>query len=239
MPQPPSPVHNKLLAALPLSEYRQLVPHLDLVEWRVGTTICNGGGPPPFLYFPATGIAGLIRPAPECRFTEVAVTGNDGAVGLDLLLAGDAALCRVDVLGAGFAYRLGADTLAREFSIASMLQQLIIQYTQSMITQIALTASCNRRHALEERICRWLLICAHRGASLELWTNPGIIARSMEATPEEVDCVLRHLEQKSILVTYRDRLRIHDRLRLEARACECHVRIQSDAMRWRQSGIAA
>ncbi len=234
-----SPSHNKFLAALPSVEYERILPHLEFAKWKLGEKLCTGGSCAPYQYFPVTGIAGLIRPEVNCRFSEVAVTGNDGVVGMDLLWVGDTPECRTEVVSAGHAYRLDAATLAREFMFDSALQQSQLRYTQSMIAQIARTAACNRRHAPEERACRWLLSCLDRTPWPELWTTDRVIAGSQALEVAEVTAILQGLEGRRIVTVHPEQVLVHDRLRLEARACECHALIHADAMRWIPYGIAA
>ena len=233
------PSQNRFLAALPPAEYRRLLPHLKLSEWSRGMTLCTGGLRAPFMYFPVTGIAALIRRADNCRFSEVAVTGNDGVVGIDLIMAGENSHCRAEVLSEGHAYRIDSDTLAREFMVDSPLQQALLNYTQSLILQIARNAACNRRHLLEERLCRWLLTCLDRTLAPQLRIPQRVIASSMAAAAEDVAEALLHLELKAIITVHSDHVAINDRLRLEARACECYVLINAEAMRWMPCGMAA
>lgn len=233
------PSHNKVLAALPPAEYARILPHLELTEWKLGAKVCTGGSCAPYQYFPITGIAGLMRPEVNCRFSEVAVTGNDGVVGMDLFWASDSPECRAVVVIAGHAYRLEAATLSSEFTVDSPLQQSLMRYTQSMIAQIARTAACNRRHAPEERVCRWLLNCLDRTSWPTLRTTPGAIAGSLALDVAEVAAILQYLEGKAIVTVHPEQVLVDDRLRLEARACECHALIHVDAMRWIPYGIAA
>jgi hypothetical protein len=71
------------------------------------------------------------------------------------------------VQSAGFAFRIRADILVRDFGNSGALRELVLLYTQALITQIAQTAMCNRYHAIEQQLCRWLLLSLDRLTSSE------------------------------------------------------------------------
>ena len=145
----PSPRENHLLAALPAVDYARLLPELELVPLPLGWAVYEAGGKLGYVYFPTTSIISLLYVMEDGASAEIAVTGNDGLVGIALFMGGETTPSRAVVQSAGYGYRLKAATLKREFDQGGALQHLALRYTQALITQMAQTAVCNRLHSVE------------------------------------------------------------------------------------------
>ena len=140
----PSPRQNHLLAALPTADYERLLPELELVPLPLGRAVYEAGGKLGFVYFPTTSILSLLHVMEDGASAEIAVSGNDGLVGIALFMGGETTPGRVVVQNAGHGYRLNAVVLKKEFEQGSQLQYLALRYTQALITQMERTAVCNR-----------------------------------------------------------------------------------------------
>ncbi len=110
---------------------------------------------------------------------EIAIVGNEGLVGISLFMGGESTPSRAVVQSAGNAYRLKANILKREFALGGALQLLALRYTQALITQMAQTTVCNQHHAVEQRLCRWLLLSMDRLPSNELAMTQELIANML------------------------------------------------------------
>src|SRR5689334_21345483 len=158
----PSIQLNQILRALPPDERERLFPHLQLVAMPLGMVVYESGARLRHIYFPTDCIVSLLYVLKDGASAEIAVVGNDGAVGVSLFMGGESTPSRAVVQSAGFAYRLTRTRLKREFERHGMLLGVLLRYTQSLITQMAQTAVCNRHHALEQQLCRWLLLSLDR-----------------------------------------------------------------------------
>jgi hypothetical protein len=92
----------------------------------------------------------------------MALVGNDGVIGIALLLGGGTTPHRAVVQIGGDAIKIPARMIQTEFASGGLLQYVLLRYIQTLITQISQTAVCNRLHSVEQRLCRWLL-CATIG----------------------------------------------------------------------------
>ena len=162
MVSPHSPLQNHLLAALPPEDYARLAPDLELIPMPLGWAVYESGGHLGYLYFPTTSIISLLYVMESGASAEIAITGNEGLVGISLFMGGESTPSRAVVQSAGNGYRLRASVLKREFALGGELQHLALRYTQALITQMAQTAVCNRHHTLEQQLCRWLLLSLDR-----------------------------------------------------------------------------
>ena len=149
-----TPQHNHLLAALPTTEFDRLQPHLTLVSLPLGTALYESGIALRHGYFPVDSIVSLLYVMADGASAEIAVVGNDGVIGVSLFMGGETTPSRAVVQSAGHAYRLEAAQLKAEFMRAGVMQQLLLRYTQALLTQMAQTVVCNRRRSLDQQLCR-------------------------------------------------------------------------------------
>src|SRR5680860_246121 len=157
-----TPKQNHILAALPAEDYARLLPDLELVPMPLGWAVYESGGHMSYLYFPTTSLVSLLYVMEDGASAEIAISGNEGLVGISLFMGGESTPNRAVVQSAGDGYRLRASVLQREFATGGNLQHLALRYTQALITQMSQTAVCNRHHALDQQLCRWLLLSLDR-----------------------------------------------------------------------------
>src|SRR5258706_14997922 len=228
MSTPHSPDQNRLLAALPAEEYRRVLPHLELVSMPLGWAVYEADGPQGYVYFPTTSIVSLLYVMQNGASAEIAVTGNDGLVGIALFMGGESPPSRAVVQSAGYGYRLNASALKTEFVLGGPLQHLALRYTQALITQMAQTAVCNRHHELEQQLCRWLLLSLDRLPSNTLDMTQELIANMLGVRREGVTEAAGHLQAAGIMRYRRCQITILDRAQLEARVCECYAVVKRE-----------
>lgn len=225
---PHSPRQNKLLAALGDADYNRLMPHLELVPLPFGTTLHEAGGTHSFAYFPISGIVSPLCVMENGAAAAVAITGNEGMIGTSLFMGGGTALNRAVVQCAGEAYRLGANRLKHEFERGGQLCQLLLCYTQSLITQMAQTAVCNRYHTIEQQVCRWLLQSLDRMPTNELSLTHELLANMLGVRREGVTDVAGKLQKAGLIRYWRGKITVLDHVKLEARVCECYAAVKGE-----------
>jgi CRP-like cAMP-binding protein len=166
---------NRLLCALPLAESERLQPHLQAVTFSLGQVVCEPGERIHYCYFPTNAIVSLLYTMQNGSTAEMGLVGNEGVLGVALFLGGESTCNRALVAVAGDAVRLPAKLLQEEFACPGPLQHLLLRYTQALITQVSQTAVCNRLHSVEQRLCRWLLLCHDRkNCSSGYAADPGV-----------------------------------------------------------------
>ncbi|MEO7726693.1 MAG: Crp/Fnr family transcriptional regulator [Burkholderiales bacterium] len=228
MASPHDPRQNHLLAALPASDYARLLPDLELIAMPLGWAVYESGGHMGFLYFPTTSIVSLLYVMENGAAAEIALTGNDGLVGVSLFMGGESTPSRAVVQSSGSCYRLPARTLKKEFALGGALQHLALRYTQALITQMAQTAVCNRHHALDQQLCRWLLLSLDRLAGDELLMTQELIANMLGVRREGVTEAAGHLQEAGLIRYSRGHIKVLDRSGLEKRACECYAVVKKE-----------
>ena len=227
------PVENHLLAALPSDEYERLFLTQEGVSLSLGQVIYESGESLEYVYFPTSSVVSLLYTMEDGSTAEMGLVGNDGIVGVALFLGGDTTPNRAVVQIAGRALRMKSKALQSEFSRGGPFQQVLLRYTQALMTQISQTAACNRLHSVEKRLCRWLLLCHDRIKSDELQMTQEFISNMMGGRRESVTIAARRLQNAGFIHYSRGHIRILDRKGLEASACECYLIVKAEVDRLR------
>src|SRR6202163_3729244 len=222
MPSPHTPIQNHLLAALPAEDYARLLPDLELIAMPLGRVLYESGGHLGHLYFPTTSIVSLLYVMESGASAEIAITGNDGLVGVFLFMGGESTPSRAVVQSAGNGYRLKASILKREFALGGHLQHLALRYTQALITQMAQTAVCNRHHSVDQQLCRWLLLSVDRLPGNELKMTQELIANMLGVRRSGVTEAALKLQDARLISYSHGHIEVLDRPGLEKRVCECY-----------------
>ena len=218
----PDPRKNKLLAALPESEWQHWLPQLEFVEMRLGEVLYESGGTLAHVYFPITAIISLLYVMESGASAEIAVVGNEGILGISLFMGGGSTSSRAVVQSAGHGFRLKARLMKDEFDRAGPVLHLFLRYTQALITQMAQTAVCNRHHSLDQQLCRWLLLSLDRLQGDELVMTQELIANMLGVRREGVTEGALKLQQDGLIRYARGRITVLNRPGLEKRTCECY-----------------
>lgn len=228
MPPIHAPTQNRLLAALPAAVSDLLLPHAELIPMPLGWAVLEGGHKSSYVYFPTSSIISLLYVTENGASAEIAMTGNDGVVGIAMFMGGDSTPSRAVVQSAGYGYRIRSDALKAEFNRGGELQNVLLRYTQALITQMAQTAVCNRHHTVDQQLCRWLLLSLDRLPSNELRMTQELIANMLGVRREGVTESAGKLQDAGLIRYSRGHITVLDRPRVEARVCECYPVVKSE-----------
>lgn len=242
MPSPHDPRQNHLLASLPADECDHLLPYLELVPLPLAHAIHDTGVVIRHIYFPTTAIVSLSCVLKNGASSELAVIGNDGVVGISLFMGGESMPSRAVVHSTGHAYRMPGQILKEKFSRsggrrAGALQNLLLRYTQALLTQMGQTAVCNRHHSLDQQLSRWLLLSLDRLPSNELTMTQELMANMLGVRRESVSEAAGNLQRAGLIEYHRGHISVLDRTGLEARACECYGVVKAEYKRLLPEGI--
>ena len=219
---------NLLLCALPEGHRQHLLPLLEPVTFSLGEVLYEPGERIRYCYFPTSSVISLLYSMEDGSTAEMGLVGNEGVLGVAAFLGGESACSRALVPVAGHAFRLPAQQLQNEFATAGPLQHILLRYTLALLTQISQTAVCNRLHNIEQRLCRWLLLCHDRKNHAELLMTQELIANMLGGRRESVTVAAGHLQDAGLIHYCRGRIRILDRPGLESNACECYHIVEAE-----------
>jgi len=224
----PDPKQNRLLAALPATDYERLLPDLEPVPLPLGWVVYESGGKLNHVYFPTNCVISMLFIMENGASAEIAVAGNEGLVGISLFMGGETTPSRAIVQSAGHGYRLKAAALQNEFQLGGALHHLALRYTQALITQMAQTAVCNRHHSVEQQLCRWLLLSLDRLNSNELVMTQELIANMLGVRREGVTEAAGNLQKAGLIQYSRGHITVLNRPGLEQHVCECYAVVKKE-----------
>ncbi len=225
------PKKNRLLAALPESEWQRWRPQLEPVEMPLGEVLSESDRILDHVYFPLTAIVSLLYVMEDGASAEIAVVGNEGIVGVSLFMGGETTPSRAVVQSAGVGFRLKAQTMMDEFNRAGPVMHLLLRYTQALITQMVQTAACNRHHSLDQQLCRWLLLSLDRLEGSELAMTQELIANLLGVRREGVTEAVLKLQEAGLIRSAQGQITVLDRPGLEQRSCECYAVVKKECDR--------
>jgi CRP-like cAMP-binding protein len=221
-------LQNHLLAALPDVERQRWFPQLERVDMPLGDVLYESGVTLSHVYFPTTSIVSLLYVMANGSSAEIAVVGNEGIVGISLFMGGQSTPSRAVVQSAGQGIRLKAQLMKDEFDLAGPVHNLLLRYTQALITQMSQTAVCNRHHSLDQQLCRWLLLSMDRLQGNELVMTQELIANMLGVRREGVTEGAMKLQQAGLIRYSRGHITVLDRTGLETRSCECYEVVKTE-----------
>lgn len=216
------PVANRLIAALPRADRRRLLANCEHVELTHAEVLSEPGERIRQVYFPTDCFVSLVMPLDGAATLEVASVGNEGMLGISLMLGVDVSPLHALVQGGGPALRMNAAPFRRELAHSATLYRGLKRYAYVLMAQVARTATCTRFHLLEARVARWLLMTGDRTRSDEFRVTHESLALLLGVRRVGVTNAAGALQQRKLIRCGRGRIKILDRSGLEAASCGCY-----------------
>jgi CRP-like cAMP-binding protein len=228
----PEPQQNHLLAAFSPSTQRRLFPHLELAPRELQSLIREPGRSVRHLYFPTNSIILMQNTTEDGKSTGVSVVGNEGVLGITLLLRSTPPAYHPVVQSAGYAFRLPKPQVEEEFRRAGEFNELLLHYTQVLVLQLAQTAVCNCHHSIDQQLSRWLCLSMDRLSHNYLTMTHEFISHVLDVRREGVTEAAAKLREMGAICYSRGIITVLDRRRLEQIACECYEVVRSETKRF-------
>jgi CRP-like cAMP-binding protein len=213
---------NHLLAAVPATARKRIAEGLEKVELTYGQVLYEPQGRIGHVYFPLDSLVSLLTAVDRNRTLEVGMVGNEGMVGMPMVLGIGISAVRALVQGSGGALRMTAARFRSEFNHSPPLQRALFRYTHLLMAQVSQTAACNRFHTAEARLARWLLMTADRLHSNEFRLTHEFLAHMLGVRRVGVTKAASDLERRGLIDYSRGNIKILQRKRLEAASCCCY-----------------
>jgi CRP-like cAMP-binding protein len=217
----PAPA-NRLLGLLPAADYARLRPHLVPMTLAYRQSLYRARKPLGFVYFIETGVGSLVNTMANGAAAEVGTIGNEGVVGLPLLLGDDRAPTSVYVQVPGTGFRIKATLFEKELARSASMRRVMLHYAHAFFNQVAQSAACNQFHSIQQRCCRWLLMTHDRMPSDEFLLTQEFLAMMLGVQRTGVSAAAGGLQRAGLIRYTRGIVTILDRRGLERRACECY-----------------
>jgi CRP-like cAMP-binding protein len=229
---PPAPSSaaptNQILARLPAKDYKRILPRFESVALDLKKVLYEPRSVTEYAYFPTRGVVSMVTLMEDGRGIEVATVGNEGMVGLAIVLGADRAPARFIVQVPGEALRMRANRLREEIRPDGALRALILLYHDAFLKQMSQSVACNGLHEVVQRCCRWLLMTHDRVDGNEFILTHEFLAQMLGVQRSTVTEVLSPLQARGLIRYHRGKVAVLDRRGLEKASCECYRAVRDE-----------
>lgn len=218
---PPRP-KNLFLSGLSEVSRELIVSRSTPVALRQKMKLGASGQQPTSAYFITSGLASIVMEMSDGASAEVGMIGRDGIVGsIDLLgPARSSAHCFVQI--AGTALRIPVRELRSLFDSTEEIRNGMLKVLQRETMILNQVAGCNRLHAAEERLARWLLTAQDFVQTDNLEFTQTLLANMLGARRATVTLIAGSLQRAGLIKYHRGDVTILDRDGLKEAACDCY-----------------
>jgi CRP-like cAMP-binding protein len=211
---------NTLLKALDGDIIERL--RLQPVKFELKHEIETPGDLIEHLYFLEEGMASMTTTFKDGSQVEVGMFGYESVIGVSALMGTKKSLNRIYTQIAGHGYSCHMEDARREFRLGGAFQFLALRYVQAQLVQALQSTGCNAKHNFEQRLARWLLICADRANTDTFKLSHEFLADMLGGRRPTISTTAGILKRKGLIEYTRGEIRILDVPGLTKAACECY-----------------
>jgi CRP-like cAMP-binding protein len=226
-------IHNEIVLGLPAREFELLLPMLEFVRLRTHHVLHEPGDTLKSAWFCNSGMISILSVFPDGKSVEVGLVGKEGFIGVPLVAGFRTSPTRAIAQIAASAFRLDSEKLVGLLPQSPKLERRLQQFSQEMNMQVTQIAACNRLHEVDERLARWLLMCADRVGSNSVPLTQEFLAQMLGTRRSSVTVAAGILQRGGLITHSRGDVQIIARKGLEEAACECYQLMQSQMKEWR------
>ncbi|MGY4306960.1 CRP-like cAMP-binding protein [Bradyrhizobium sp. USDA 4369] len=215
--------NNQLLDALPPDSRSRIEPHLEAVAFKLGAVVCEAGGQLRHAYFPRGSVLSLLTVLESGAAIETANIGREGAFGLFAAMYSRVSFNRCIVQLEGHMVRCPIELLQHEFDASGHVRNLLVSYSETLLSQVQQTVACNAMHSTQERMCRWLLMMHDRAEGESLPYTHEFLSQILGANRKSVTLAAQSMQAAGLISYHRGTIQVINRAALETTSCECYA----------------
>jgi CRP-like cAMP-binding protein len=217
---------NRLLLALPFSDFRQLMPELEQIRCDRGQVLMDADSPLDHVFFPDSGVVSVVAVYADGSIIEMATIGREGCTSVQAIFGAESSSVRLLVQIPGTATRMSRAAFKRAMAMPSF-RGLMYAYAQAFLEQVLVSVACNGAHSLKQRLARWLLMMRDRGDDDALQITQSLLAEMLGVQRPTVTNAARTMEHAGLIARGRRQVSILDRQGLVAASCECYQLVRA------------
>ena len=218
---------NRLLSALPLSNFKRIAPHLETITCEREQILIEANSSLDHIFFPDSGVVSAVAVYPDGRVIEMATIGREGCTGMQAAVGAESSFYRLLVQIPGGAGKMARAAFMRAMSSVPSFRTLIYAYLQAFLEQALVSVACNGAHSLKQRLARWLLMMRDRSDDDTLPITQSLLAEMLGVQRPTLTNAARELERGGLIARGRRQVSILDRPGLEEASCECYQLIRT------------
>jgi CRP-like cAMP-binding protein len=227
-PPPPNAAGNRILAALDKAESQRFLSQLERVALAQGDVVYEPDAPIDYVYFPDTAIFSMLATMSDGSTVEVGPVGHEGLVGLRIFLGAGTSRYQVLLHVEGYARRMKAEVLKMELrSDKSPVVRPLLRYTQMLLAMTGQSTACNKRHAIDQQLARWLLMMRDYVGD-EMSLTHELMALTLGVRRAGISTAANEFKQAGLIDYRRGHIQINNGPGLEAIACECYREVREE-----------
>jgi CRP-like cAMP-binding protein len=223
-----SPSENRILARVPPSEFAQLSPFLEPTPLDYKHVLYGADDVIRYVYFPISGVVSWLSQIDEGNTVEVATIGNEGMVGLHILLGGNVAPAKVMVQVPGHALRMKSEDFQSLTQSSRSLVQMLNRYLNAFLTQVTRSVACNTFHSVEKRCARWLLMTHDRVRADRFPLTHELLAQMLGVRRASITVAASKLQRTGLIRYVHGKIDVLNRPGLETAACSCYRAVKNE-----------
>jgi CRP-like cAMP-binding protein len=228
-------IYNEILLQLPPEEYDLVRSKLELVRLRTHHVLHEAGDTLKSVYFCNTGLISILSVFPDGKSVEVGLIGNEGFVGLPLVVGFRTAFTRAVAQIEATAFRVDGGAFTAILPRCPSLERQLQKFSQVLAMEVTQIAACNRLHEVDERLARWLLMSADRVGSNSLPLTQEFLAQMLGTRRSSVTVSAGILQRAGLITLTRGGVTIVNRRKLEEAACDCYGIMVRQVEGWRSA----
>jgi CRP-like cAMP-binding protein len=218
---------NQLLAAMEAASRKRMEPHLQPVHLKLKTVVCEAGAVVKHAYFPLGCVLSLLTVLDDGTAIETANIGREGAFGIIPGIYRRASFNQCLVQLDGPMLRCPIAVLQGEFERSAQVRDLLVSYSETLMSQVQQTVGCNALHSVEQRMCRWLLMMFDRADGERMAYTHEFLSHIMGVNRTSISLAAKSLQRAGLITYRRGKMQVIDKGGLEDAACECYGVVKS------------
>lgn len=219
-------VQNAILHNLPDSEQMRFLSRAEYVHLNLREVVIEPGKPIPYIDFVESGMHSMVSII-DGDSIEVATVGNEGMIGVPVVMGSKQTIGRVLCQVPGSTWRIGSAEFQSLLPECPKLASYCTRFAFSVLEQTAQNSACNRVHTINERCAKWLLFTHDRTQSDQFELTQEFLAEMLGVRRNGVGLAAGALQNAGLIKYSRGRIRILNRSELEEAACECYSVIRA------------
>jgi CRP-like cAMP-binding protein len=216
------PPSNRLLLSLPPRNLKQLASKVEFIRCEQHQILLDVDASIDHVFFPNSGVISVVAVYADGNIIEMATIGREGFAGVQAFFGARRSSARLLVQIPGSAAKMPRATFDRAMKSMPSFRGKMLAYVQAFLEQVPVSAACNGRHSLKERLARWLLMMRDRSDADVMPITQDLLAELLGVQRPSLTHAVAELEQAGLILRGRRQITILDREGLTKASCECY-----------------